>query len=476
MCSPGRHSSPIMDWTKLPPEVLEIILTHLDLDTVKALRLTDRKLADKCIGPCFLSSIQQPIFDVSSHSLRSLYALACNPALSNMIYSLTFLAISLHSSELMKNVSSAKRTVRKSHGSFVTATTVAYPPEELSNAKNDLNWLRGQKKARANELSSEMIELIHFALKGFGELNSIQLDGAVITGRTQRESTWNDEWHPLWKRGSHVFSLVITAMAQSGISVKKFDAYRSTPRCCIPSGDITTYASSLNPSQLGLVGKGLESLKLSISAEVQNARDLANALKIVGPDEYTPDGLLSRDDPGAELADGTPGITPLLKSVSALRELDLSFRHTLKDGTTDSYDRIIESIAHETQFPILEKCAYSGFLAKRDSILLFLQKHPDLRSFTLHECVLTTGSWTPIFSHLDQSMPRLENVSFSNLYGKHKQEEEGKQEVDGAVKYLKILLKILLKISLIEKFSPLANKFEYELQWDLETRKSHFEA
>ncbi|KAJ5148269.1 hypothetical protein N7526_001621 [Penicillium atrosanguineum] len=352
----------------------------------------------------------------------------------------------------MKNVSSAKRTVRKSHGSFVTATTVAYPPEELSNAKNDLNWLRGQKKARANELSSEMIELIHFALKGFGELNSIQLDGAVITGRTQRESTWNDEWHPLWKRGSHVFSLVITAMAQSGISVKKFDAYRR------------------------LVGKGLESLKLSISAEVQNARDLANALKIVGPDEYTPDGLLSRDDPGAELADGTPGITPLLKSVSALRELDLSFRHTLKDGTTDSYDRIIESIAHETQFPILEKCAYSGFLAKRDSILLFLQKHPDLRSFTLHECVLTTGSWTPIFSHLDQSMPRLENVSFSNLYGKHKQEEEGKQEVDGAVKYLKILLKILLKISLIEKFSPLANKFEYELQWDLETRKSHFEA
>ncbi|KAB8076119.1 hypothetical protein BDV29DRAFT_170807 [Aspergillus leporis] len=460
MFNPKRNSSPIIDCTTLPPEIFETILTYLDIGTVKALRLTDRKLAEKCIGPRFLGSIQQPIFDVSSQNLRSLCALACNPALSKKIYSLTFLATSLDSSELEKNVKSGKHTVRLSRGPFFSATEITYSPEELSNAKSGLNWLRKQQKARANESSSEMTELLQLAFKRFSELDSIHLDGAVIIGRTQRGSAWNGEWHPLWMRASHVFSLVVTAMVQSGASVKKLDAYRSTPRCCIPSGDITTYALDLNSKQLEILNKGLESLKLSMSGEVQNTLDIAE------PDEDTLSeyekasrstfgssrGHLSRDDPRAVLADGTPGITSLLKSAPALRELDLSFRHTLKDGKLDSYDRIIESIARETQFPTLEKCALSGFLAKGESILLFLQKHPDLRSFTLHECTLTTGSWTPIFSHLDQSMPRLENLSLSNLYGKHMQnpkhasrvahldsndeeeeEEEDEQEVDGMV-------------------------------------------
>jgi hypothetical protein len=377
-----------------------------------------------------------------------------------MIYSLTFLATSLDSSELEKNMKSGKYTVRQSNGPIFSATEIAYSPEELSNVKSDLNWLREQQEARANESSSEMIKLLQLALKGFSELDSIHLDGAFIIGRTQRESAWNGEWHPLWMRASHVFSLVVTAMVQSGATVKKLDAYRSTPRCCIPSGDITTYVLGLNPKQLGILSKALQSFELSMSGKVQNALDIAELDEdTLSKDEKashstfsSSEGHLSRDDPRAVLADGTPGITSLLKSAPALRELDLSFRHTLEDRKLDSYDRIIKSIAHETQFPILEKCALSGFLAKGESILLFLQKHPDLRSFTLHECTLATGSWTPIFSHLDQSMPRLENLSLSNLYGKHMQnpkhalrvahldsndreqeEEEGEQEVDGMV-------------------------------------------
>ncbi|KAE8387074.1 hypothetical protein BDV23DRAFT_195997 [Aspergillus alliaceus] len=314
-----------MDCIIPPPGIFETILTYLDLDSVKA-RLTTQKLAEKCIGP---------------PSLRSLHTLACNPALNKMIYSLTLLATSLDSE---------------------------------------------QQEARANESSSEMVELLQLALKGFSELGSIHLDGVFIVGRTQRESARNGEWHPLWMRASHVFSLIVTAMVQSGASVKKLDAYRSTPRCCIPSGDTTTYASRLNPKQLGILSKGLESLKLSMSGEIQNALDIAESDEdTLSEDEKashstvdSSKGHLSRDDPRTVLADGSPGITSLLKSVPTLRELELSFRHTLEGGKLDSYDRIIEMY-------------------------------------------LTAGSWTPIFSHLDQSMPRLENLSLSNLYGKYMQ-------------------------------------------------------
>lgn len=124
-------------------------------------------------------------------------------------------------------------------------------------------------------------------------------------------------------------------------------------------------------------------------------------------------------DPVAALANGKQGIVSLLRSAPALRELHLTFRHASRGEKPGDYDHIIESIAHETRFPLLERCSLLGFPAKEESILLFLQKHPHLRSLTLHECTLTTGSWTPIFSYFEQSMPRLESLNFSTLVGKH---------------------------------------------------------
>jgi hypothetical protein len=443
----------IMNWATLPPEVFEIILAYLDLDTIKALRLTDRNLAEKCLGPQFLGAIQQPICDVSSQNLRSLRALSCNPVLSKMIRSLTFVATSLDFSELEKNVESGEYTVVKlNNGPMFEKTTMPYSPEALSNAKSDLRWLREQQSTRINDSSSEIIELLQLSLRAFDQLFSIRLDGALILGPTQREPTGKGAWHPLWMRASHVFSLVITAIVQSGAAVKKLDVYRSTPRCCIPSGHITTYASVLSPEQLGRLSENLESLELSMSAEIKNDSDIARPDEDSNSEYKTvPKGHLSCEDPRAVLADETPGITSLLKSASALRELNLSFRNSLENGKLDSYDRIIGSIAQETIFPMLERCELSGFMAKEESILLFLQKHPNLRSFTLHECNLTTGSWPPVFSHLEQEMLRLENLSLSNLYGKHTQdlnylrrvadpnsndeqeEEGGEQEVDGMV-------------------------------------------
>ncbi|KAE8140820.1 hypothetical protein BDV38DRAFT_279793 [Aspergillus pseudotamarii] len=196
-----------------------------------------------------------------------------------------------------------------------------------------------------------------------------------------------------------------------------------------------------------------------MSGEINNTFDLAEIDKDpLSKWEETSDsseelnGLLLHDDPGAVLADGTQQIVSLLKSASALRELDLSARQTPVGGKLNSYDRIFESIAHEVHLPRLEKCALLGFMAKGESILLFLQKYPSLHSFTWQECRLTTGSWTPIVPHLDQSMPELENLNLSTLCGKHlqnfeyapsvapvgsntteQQQEEAKLEVDGLV-------------------------------------------
>ncbi|KAE8151528.1 hypothetical protein BDV25DRAFT_128696 [Aspergillus avenaceus] len=416
-----------MHWTELPIEIFESILGYLDLNSVKALRLADCKFAQRCLGPRYLSCIQQPTLDVSLHTLHSLCALSRNPILSQRVHSLTFMATSLDSYELEKNVNKGWYIVRKSHGSgpMFTATSVEYSPEELVQAKCDLDWLREQQNMRAQESPTEMIEILHTALNGFSRLESINLDGALLMGRARRECPANGRWHPLWMRASHIFSFILTALVRSGLSLSRFNVYRQTPRCCIPSGHITTYASAFNLEQLRKLAKDLQSLQLSLSAEVKSIRDLQAEEGALSEDEDSDfgssEGHLSHKDPRALLVDKTPGITSLLQFSSNLRKLVLSFRNALHGGILDSYDRIIESIAQETRFPRLEVCALSGFVAKGESILLFLQKHPDLRSLTLHQCTLTSGSWTPIFSYIHQSMSRLKTLSLSNLYGKHMQ-------------------------------------------------------
>lgn len=314
---------------------------------------------------------------------------------------------------------SEHRTVVESNGPMFVKTTVPYSPEELLNAKSNLELLREQQRARVNESSSELLELLQLSLRGFDHLCSIRLDGALTSA--QRGSIWDGKgaWHPLWMRVSYVFSLIITAIVQSEASVRKLDVYRSTPRCCIPSSHITTHASALSPEQLSRLGKSLESFELSMSGEIQNELDIAESIEDSESEcKAIPEERSSCEDPREVLAQSTPGITSLLKSAPALRDLNLSFRTTQAKGELDNYERIIESLAYETHSPALETCALSGFMAKGEPIVLFLQKHPGLRSFTLHQYTLTTGSWTPIFSRIEQ-LPRLENLSLSNLYGKY---------------------------------------------------------
>jgi hypothetical protein len=140
MSDPEGNPSLVVDWTTPPSELFETILTYLDIDSVKALRLTDRRFAEQCIGQRFLGFIQQPILDISLQNLRSLHALARNSALSKMIHSLTFLATSLDSSGAEKNLKSGDHIVREVHVRIFTATTNS--PEELSNTESNLKWLK----------------------------------------------------------------------------------------------------------------------------------------------------------------------------------------------------------------------------------------------------------------------------------------------------------------------------------------------
>ncbi|RAK76516.1 leucine-rich repeat domain-containing protein [Aspergillus fijiensis CBS 313.89] len=395
---------------ELPPEIFQQVLTDLDLASIKALRLTTRTLAEKCLGP--RDQLIQPVLDFSPQNLRALYALACDPVLSPKVHSLTFLATSLESRELEKSIEAGYYEEVTFNGPIWSREEVDYTPEELGKAQAELRWLKEQQEARAAESPSEMVDLLQRALQGFGALQSIRLDGGIVCGRgrAKREPPGYKQWRPFWERASRVLAWVLTAMVQSGVSVRDFDVYYNTDRCCIPVDEIAALAAGFGQSQLEVFGKNLHSLQLS----------LAGALK---------DAQVEKAEEGKEKEeekDESPEFQSLFQSAPALQELVLRFRRTGRLETRNRYDYIINSIAKEVHFPMLEKCELAGLPLKKESLLLFLQRHPNLRSLSLHECHLTSGSWTPIFTHL-QSMPRLETLSLSNLFGKHMQNRKYEQ-------------------------------------------------
>ena len=79
-----------MALVKVPLELFEKILTFLDIDSIKALRLSGKSGAEMSLGPRFLNSIQQPsCLAFSVEALCSLNALASNSELSKAVHSLT---------------------------------------------------------------------------------------------------------------------------------------------------------------------------------------------------------------------------------------------------------------------------------------------------------------------------------------------------------------------------------------------------
>ncbi|PYH67920.1 uncharacterized protein BO88DRAFT_72428 [Aspergillus vadensis CBS 113365] len=414
----------------LPTELFETLLSYLDVDTIKALRLTCNKLAKRCIGPRFLVFIHQPLLDVTSENLRSLLALARNPDLRKKVHSITLLATIMDISGLEQNVKDGYYTVIMVDGPRWRRVEVDYSPEELSNAKDDLIRLVEQKEARKNETPSELVKLLEHVLQTFGELDAIHLDGAVVRGRKERRSIESGEWMPLWTRAAQVFSWVTRALVQSQASVKRFDIYQSNRKCGIEAANIGNRSLTHDPAELGMPIKGLQSLEMSLSGDVQDALDYRERREDTKEAEEKMARITKEQD-----SYGTPRLPSFfLKSTPSLRKLELSFRQTATLGSKSfrhKYDWIIHSIAHEAQFPLLEECTLAGFSARSDSILVLFRKTPGIRSLKIHECHLSSGSWTPIFAHLEASMPELQTLDLSNLWGKHMQNMNHAQAHEG---------------------------------------------
>jgi hypothetical protein len=183
--------------------------------------------------------------------------------------------------------------------------------------------------------------------------------------------------------------------------------------------------SKLDADNFALAGASIKNFAISLSTRVETdfGRIVAARKQLQGADRAFHDafgsstGLYQDDDPPAIAEENYPGVAQLLKQMPNLEALDLHLRNALK-GMAKSYDQVFAAIAHDVHLPSLEQCILRGLITNEESLLQFLQKHPQITQLDLREINLTSGSWDSIFKHLSES-PALKSLRLSSLWAEN---------------------------------------------------------
>ena len=398
--SPSSTSfHPIMTWPHLPSEVLENILTYLDLASIKALRLVHRELGVRCLGPHFVHHLRAST-DLTRDNLASLDALGQNPVLRQHIHELTILGVYYAADEA--NV----RLGRQPSPNDWREWDWTAP-----NLESDADWLEKQRAAQEELSSEDVTNLLAGTLQRFKStsLKRIRLDVSVVLGPSMRTNTRHGVWLETWTTASKVYKMTLDAIAKSGIDITHLDIYRQTPNCAVFLSNYT----QVGGLDLKAIGATLQNLQLSLCTDVDDG---------TWEWEYgreTDSKVIDRtfghvvELPRGNKPQAIPGLIQLLQATPNLRHLDLHLYHFPVD--CDAYHFVLTALADQVTFPHLQSLALSGFPVTEASLLRFLSTHATLESLTLQEIHIVQGTWTPVLTCINNMTP-LTMVHLASLW------------------------------------------------------------
>ncbi|CAI7644721.1 unnamed protein product [Penicillium pancosmium] len=404
----------------LPPEILEEIMTYLDLATLKALRLSSRALYKDSTGFRFKHFIRIQSIELRQSSLESLQDLLAHPALGPAVKELEIVATIYDQTPQMDIVKAWEKKQKtrdqptadpaiQSTGTGFRRHISDPSREDFLQAEADLAWLRTQQLLQDEFSYDDAVKQLAFCLSLIRKLRRIELDATIIQGPISivTTDTGKTNWYPVWMRASRTYCITMEAITQSNIELKTLIVYQRTSRC----------------------SKGIECLSLSISNKVTTGatdrpprtpiachavawygKRPANAAYISSLGGITSGGNENFD-----------GLARLLNLTSNLKTLDIHMYNTKQEKFVDSHF-IFEAVSRETLLPHLRKCSFGGIITTEDSLIQFLSKHSNIAILALNQIQLPSEeSWKPVFAHLEQSMPGLEHLHLSTLRGGDRQ-------------------------------------------------------
>lgn len=210
----------------LPNELFEVVLTYLDLNSIRRLRLTSTQYADKCLCPAFKRYYGHQQTDLTPASLQRLFQLTTHPILGPTITDLTIPAVFYDPGSCIATIRSLKR-----HGSLPSSAPPSLSQQraqQLLESTERLSWIISRRQEQQGQFIDDLVSSLAQVLENMGSLSSLRLTTRIVRDRARRDQSaapGNMNWNALWADCHRLFKIVAMAMTSSKVSVDTLSVF-----------------------------------------------------------------------------------------------------------------------------------------------------------------------------------------------------------------------------------------------------------
>lgn len=405
----AEQAGPTGSFRMLPNEVLDLLLFHLDLTSVKRLRLTSATMAKRCEAPGFKRFFASKEIDLTEKSLTGILDLAIHPVFGPAVRNMTLVAVYYDPSRWAWAYRDSTRN------SQTHKTSVAH---------QDLTQLGKMIQSRGNQtqwLIEEAVQTLTEVFKRLGSLHSLTLDtrthqhpGTDIPTRQLPEGM---DWHGLWHEAGRALNIVTKAMAKSRVriaTVSIMDGKAAFPVSGkVQSRTLHDLAAFLSQRDFAPSANAIRHLTLAFSTctptpnhAVQLDCSISDDILVCRP--------LSAHSARARDPLNFPGVADFLKLTPNLESLDLRMYNTL-DGPPYPYYKVFVAIAAGVRLPNLKRLVLRGIWTSEGALLRFLRCHPTIEELDLRDIHITGATWDKTLTRFSR-MRHLEKLHLENLW------------------------------------------------------------
>lgn len=213
----------------LPNELYNQVLAHLDLLSIKKLRLASPVHAAKCLSPAFLAYYAQQETDLTPASLQRLREITIHPELGPAVKRLTVVAVFHDPGGLLVRIRRLRDPARRPWIGIGDAAGRASLNMELLDNIGQLYKIMSSRHEQQGQFSDDIVGSLAHILENLASVDVLKLTTRVLRPVAHMiEDTTTSRgvnWNCLWTDCQRLLKIVTSAMNRSRVEVATFSVF-----------------------------------------------------------------------------------------------------------------------------------------------------------------------------------------------------------------------------------------------------------
>lgn len=212
----------------LPNELYNQVLTHLDLLSIKSLRLTSPLHAAKCLSPAFLAYYEAQETDLTPASLGRLREITRHPIFRPAVKRLTVVAVFHDPGGLLVRIRRLRDPSRRVWAGLGPAGLASLNMELLDHI-GQLYRIMSSRHEQQGQFSDDIVGTLSYILEDLESLDVLALSARVLRPEFMNIQDVSGgrgvNWNCLWADCHRLLKIVTSAMSKSRVEVATFSVF-----------------------------------------------------------------------------------------------------------------------------------------------------------------------------------------------------------------------------------------------------------